>query len=115
MDKKELSELLHGLDIPVNEGITSKENMNQFPRVLYWPYAEQDEVASGGGYQNIVTYQISIFARTPQCEKYKELRQKLREKGFHPIFNHEYVEKDPYFARTWHTYFELDVIEDVAS
>lgn len=112
MNKSELSELLHSLDIPVNEGITSKENMNQFPRIVYWPYAEQDEMASGEGYQNIMTYQISIFSRTPQCEKYKELRQKLREKGFYPLFNHEFVENDPYFSRTWHTYFGLDVVED---
>lgn len=113
MSKEELSELLHSLGIAVNEGIASEENMNKYPRVLYWPFIEQDEMASGGGYENIVTYQVSFFARTPQHEKYKELREKLREAGLHPAFHHEYVENDPLFAKTWHTYFSLDVIEDV--
>lgn len=113
MSKEELSELLHSLGIPVNEGITSDENMNKYPRIVYWPFAEQDEMASGEGYVNNVTYQISLYARTPQHEKYKELREKLREMGLHPAFYHEYVENDPLFAKTWHTYFALDVIEDV--
>ena len=113
MTKKELSELLHSLEVPVNEGITSDKNTNSYPRILYWPYVEQDEMASGEEYQNIVTYQISFYARTPQHEKYKQLRQKLREISLHPTFYHEYVENDPVFAKTWHTYFALDVIEDV--
>ena len=55
MKKSELSELLHALNIPVNEGISSKENMNQYPRVIYWPYIEQDDMASGEGYCNRAT------------------------------------------------------------
>lgn len=113
MSKEELSELLHSLGIPVNEGITSDVNMNKYPRIVYWPFVEQDEMASGGEYQNIVTYQISFYARTPQHEKYRELRNRLREMGLHPTFYHEYVEEDPVFAKTWHTYFALDVVEDV--
>lgn len=113
MSKEELSELLHGLGIAVNEGITSDANINKYPRIVYWPFVEQDEMASGEGYVNNVTYQVSFYARTPQHEKYKELREKLREMGLHPTFYHEYVENDPLFAKTWHTYFALDVIEDV--
>lgn len=112
MTKTELSELLHGLGIPVNEGITGQENVGKYPRIVYWPYIEQDGTASGDEYYNQVTYQISIFSRTPQHEKYKELRQHLRKKGIHPVFYHEYVEKDPVFARTWHTYFNLEVTEE---
>ena len=108
MTKQELSDLLHELEIPVNEGITSDKNTNEYPRIVFWPYMEKDEMASGGEYQNIVTYQISFFARTPQHEKYKELRKKLREQGIHPAFQH-----DPVFSKTWHTYFSVDVIEDV--
>ena len=111
MTKKELSELLHKVGIPVNEGIASEENTNKYPRILYWPYVEQDEMASGGAYNNIVTYQVSFYAREPQHEKYKQLRQALREAGMHPVFYHEYVENDPVFSKTWHTYFALDVIE----
>ena len=113
MTKRELSELLHGLGIPVNEGITSQENQNKFPMVIYWPYIEQDIEASGKEYQSEATYQISFYARTPQHEKYRELRQKLRDRGLRPVFYHEYVEKDPVFMKTWHTYFALEVIEDV--
>ena len=113
MTKKELSEILHSTGVPVNEGISSAVNTNKYPRIVYWPYYEQDETASGEGYQNIVTYQVSFYARTPQHEKYKELRKKLRELGLHPAFQHEYVEKDEVFAKTWHTYFALDVVEKI--
>lgn len=113
MTKQELSELLHSLDIPANEGISSDENVNKYPRIVYWSYYEQDETASGESYHNIVTYQISFYARTPQHEKYKELRKKLRDLGLHPAFQHEYVEKDEVFAKTWHTYFALDVVEEI--
>ena len=112
MRKEELSQLLHSLGIPVNEGVTSDENINKYPRIVYWPYAERDEMASGGAYVNVATYQISFFARKPQDEKYKELREKLRERNLHPEFNHEFVENDPVFSKTWHTYFNLEVTED---
>lgn len=113
MTKAELSKLLHELKIPVNEGITAQGNTGEYPRIVFWPYIEQDVTASGKEYCNNVTYQISIFARTPQHEKYLELRQKLREAGIRPVFYHEYVEKDPVFARTWHTYFNLEVTEEL--
>ena len=38
MKKQELSDLLHSLQIPVNEGIASQENTNKYPRVVYWDY-----------------------------------------------------------------------------
>ena len=114
MKKSELSELLHNLDIPVNEGISSGENMNKYPRIIYWPYFEQDDMASGKEYCNRVTYQVSLFARTPQHEKYWELRKALREREIHPVFRHEYVENDPIFAKTWHTYCEIEVTEELS-
>ena len=113
MKKEELSSLLHDLGVPVNEGTTSQENLNKYPRIVYWPYIEQDGVASGDEYCNEATYQISLFARTPQCETYHELRKKLREAGLHPVFYHEYIENDPIFSKTWHTYFSLEVTEEL--
>ena len=113
ISKAELSKMLHELNIAVNEGTASDKNKNIFPRLIYWPYVEEDVVASGEGYQNLSTYQISFFARTPQHEKYKELRRKLREKGFHPKFYHEYVEIDTLFEKTWHTYFSIEVLEEI--
>ena len=35
MTKQELSELLHSLGIPANEGISSDENINKYPRIVY--------------------------------------------------------------------------------
>lgn len=113
LSKAELSELLHGLDIAVNEGKTSDENRNTYPRIIYWPYVESDMVASGEAYSNLSTYQISFFARTPQHEKYKLLRKMLRKKGIHPTFYHEYLENDPVFGKAWHTYFSIDVLEEI--
>ena len=113
LTKSELSELLHELEIAVNEGVVSEQNTNTFPRIVYWPYVEADIVASGEEYSNLVTYQISFFARTPQHAKYKALRKLLRKKGLHPQFYHEYVEKDPYYSKTWHTYFSLEVLEEI--
>ena len=114
MTKSELSKLLHSIGIPVNEGITSQENTNQYPRIVYWPYIEKDETASGEEYYNQVTYQVSLFARVPQCPEYRELREKLRRIGLHPVSYHDYVENDPVFARTWHTYFALEVTEELS-
>lgn len=113
MTKAELSKLLHEVSEYVNEGTTSDKNMNKFPRIVYWPYVEQDGVASGEEYYNDATYQVSIFARTPQCQEYKILRKVLRERGIHPVFYHEYVEQDPIFAKAWHTYFALRVTEEL--
>lgn len=113
LTKKELSELLHNLNIPVDEGKVSDENEGKYPRILYWSYLEEDCMASGEAYKNLSTYQISFFARIPQHPKYKQLRTMLRRKGIHPKFSHEYIEKDPIFEKTWHTYFSLEVLEDI--
>ena len=113
VSKAELSKMLRSIGVPLDEGITAEENRNKYPRIVYWPYIEQDEMASGEGYENRVTYQISFYARIPQHEKYKILRNKLREKGIHPVFYHEYVEKDPVYENTWHTYFAVEVTEEI--
>lgn len=113
MRKEELSQMLHSLNIPVNEGRLSDRNVGNYPLIVYWPYNEQDLNASDEGYENRVTYQVSFFAKTPQHEKYKELRRILREKGIRPLFSHEYVENDPIFSNTWHTYFAVEVTEDI--
>ena len=56
MTKQELSSLLKSLGVPVNEGITSDKNTNEYPRIVFWPYLEEDEMASGNEYQNIKSY-----------------------------------------------------------
>ena len=113
MSKEDLSELLHSLGGTVNEGITASDKQNSYPRIVYWPYIEKDIVASGDGIANLVTYQISHFDRVPQGKMYRKLRRLLREKGITPEFFHEYIEKDPIFEKTWHTYFSIDVLEEM--
>lgn len=113
MTKTEFSKLMHELGCAVDEGITSDENQNKYPRIVYWPYIERDITASGMGYENLVTYQVSLFDRVPQSNTYRKLRQKLRKKGILPEFYHEYIEEDPIFEKTWHTYFSIDVLEEI--
>ena len=111
MNKQELSELLHSLDATVNEGISNSDRSKE-TRIVYWNTVEEDINASGEGYENLQTYQISIFSPKPNCSVYQELRKKLREKGIHPVFYHEYVENDPVFQKNWHTYFSMEVVEN---
>lgn len=111
MSKEELSELLHSIGVPVSEGIASEEHSGA--RIVYWPFAEQDVVASGEGLKNHVTYQISLYDEVPQGVSYKKLRKALREKGQHPLFSHEYVEKDPVFSRMWHTFLAVETLEEI--
>lgn len=107
MTKQELSELLHKPGIPVNEGITSDNNLNVFPRIIYWAYIWEDIVASGTEYDTKATYQVSFYSKTPNDRKLLELREHIRKAGLHPIIYHEYVEEDKVF----HSYFALEVIE----
>lgn len=106
--KQELSRLLHRLDIPVNEGVTSPENFNRLPRVVYWAYLWEDRTSSGVGYDTVTTYQISFYADRPANSKLLELREYLREAGLHPIISHEYSIED----KIWHSYFALEVTEN---
>ena len=113
MTAAELSELLNGVGCAVDKGIASDKNQSVFPRIVYWPYIESDIVASGDGYMNLVTYQVSLFDRVPQSKTYKKLRDNLRKRGILPEFYHEYVEEDPIFKKAWHTYFSIDVLEKI--
>ncbi|WP_281671889.1 hypothetical protein [[Clostridium] scindens] len=107
MRKEELSNILHSLNIPVNEGVTSDRNINTYPRIVYWDYIWQDAVASGGEYVDQETYQISFYSKTPRNEKLICLREKLRDIGLHPTIYHEYIPEDKVF----HSYFALEVVE----
>lgn len=106
MTKKELSSLLHSCCEAVNEWISSKENERKNLRIVYWAYIDEDINASGTEYEEKRTYQISIYSTVPECKVFKDLREKLRELGLHPVFYHEYVEQDKIF----HTYFTLEVM-----
>lgn len=107
MTKEELSQLLHNACDTVNEGIASKKNENVYPRILYWSYIWEDSMASGDAYQELHTYQVSMFATEPpginQC--LLKLRDLLRHEGLHPAIYHEYNEED----HVWHSYMSVEV------
>ena len=107
MTKTELSELLHSLDIPVNEGFTPKIKNMDYPRIVYWDYIWEDATSSGETYCDKLTYQISFYSLTPAHEKLIELRNKLRNIGIRPQIFHEYIEED----RIIHSYMAIEVLD----
>ena len=94
MTQGELSRILHELDCPVNEGVSSLKNTMKFPRIDYWEIVWEDIVASGEEYAEKITWQISFYARKPRDRKLLELRDALRKLGFHPMISHEYNTED---------------------
>ena len=56
MTQKELSEILHDIGCPVNEGVSSLKNEKVFPRIDYWEIMWEDAMASGDDYyENEIT------------------------------------------------------------
>ena len=110
LTKSELSELLHSIpDLQVNEGVTALDKSEYTPRIVYWDYIWQDICASGETYAEVDTYQLSFFSKIPRDPALIALRNKLREKGIRVTFYHEYIED----KQTFHSYCNLDVINDV--
>jgi hypothetical protein len=105
MTKSELVELLESLHIACNEGQSTKKNTDIYPRIVFWDYAWEDVMASGGDYATVETYQISFFAREPRHPKLLELREALRKEGMHPMISHEYVQTDKVF----HSFMAVEV------
>ena len=103
MTQKELSEILHNIGCPVNEGVSSLKNEKVFPRIDYWEIMWEDTMASGDDYENEITWQISFYARKPRDPKLIALKKRLNELGYHPTIAHEYVTED----RVWHSYFSI--------
>lgn len=112
MNKQELIELLQSLEIPVNEGESSISNSNKYPRVVFWDYIWEDQVASDETYITVETYQVSFFSKTPRHQKLIELRNELREKGLRPQIYHEYVEDKGKDQKYYHSYFNLEIVVD---
>lgn len=103
MTQKELSDVLHDTGCPVNEGVSNIKNEKTFPRIDYWEILWEDTMASGEDYEEEITWQISFYAKKPRDPKLIELRNRLRELGYHPSIAHEYIQED----RIWHSYFSI--------
>lgn len=112
MTKLELSRLLHSLQIPVGEGEHFMDSADQMPKVAYWEYLWNDNMASGDDYEVVVTYQISFMSARPRDPKLLALKRELNDIGIHPDIYHEYVKsnKTPGYH---HSYFSVDVEEDI--
>lgn len=107
MTKEELSKILHASCKAVNEGISSDKNKDTFPRIVYWDYIWEDILASGETYEEMNTFQVSVFAQVPPSENIAllKLRQNLRLDGIHPKIYHEYNDE----KRVWHSYMAVEV------
>lgn len=112
MTKKELSRLLHTLDIPIGEGEQYLEAKGKYPKIAYWEIAWNDEMASGDDYAEVVTYQISFVSTRPRDKKLIELKKTLNAGGLHPEILHEYVKAQD-APGTFHSYFSIDVEEEL--
>lgn len=116
MTKEELSSLLKRLNIPVGEGEHFLEAKGQYPKVAYWEYIWEDDMASGDDYDELVTYQISFASKYRRDPALVMLKRLLNDEcGLHPTIYHEYVRADSgsngpgYF----HSYFSLQVYEEL--
>lgn len=109
LNKDELVELIESLEIASNEGISSDINKNVYPRIIYWDYAWESQVASSEEYDTLVTYQISFMSKIPRHPKLVELKHLLNQKNIFPIIQHEYISED----KCWHSYFAIEVLENV--
>ena len=110
MTKAELSELLHGIGVPVGEGEHFLDSSTEFPKIAYWEYLWSDDMASGDDYEELVTYQVSFVSRRPRDPKLIQLKRRLNNIGIHPDINHEYVKAEN-GPGEYHSYMQIDVAE----
>ncbi len=109
MNKEELVKILESLQIPVNEGVPSDENMDNDVIVYFWEYIWDDITASGEKYNTKATYQISFIAEIPRHKKLIELKKQFNKLGLFPTIQHEYDIKN----RQWHSFFAIEVLENI--
>lgn len=111
MTKSEFIDILKQLNIPLNEGESSINNSTKYPRIVFWDYIWEDQLASGENYTTIETYQVSFFAKKPRDSKLLELRDLLRANKLHPTIQHEYVEDRGKDLKYYHSYFSVELID----
>ena len=108
MNKTQLSALLHSCCDNVSDSVTAMEKQNLYPRIVYWSYIWEDVMASGDEYEDLRTYQVSVWGKVPpeQNKALLSVRAALQEAGEHPRIMHEYVREDQAF----HSYFSIEVL-----
>lgn len=111
INKEELIKILSELDIPLNEGLSSKSNTNKFPRIVFWEYVWDELDASDSSYDTVVTYQISMHYKDPRKKEVLELRKKLHDYGLRPVIYHEHFEE----KKEFHSFLSVEVLENLDS
>lgn len=111
MTKKSLVELFEKLEITCNEGIQNMKENNTHPRVVFFEYVWESITASGSKYNTNVTYQVSFFSMEPRNEKLISLVKELSSLNINPTVYHEYLKE----TREFHSYFSIEVLEDIFS
>lgn len=109
MDKEEFEELIESIGIPYAEGVQHMEDNDSNPRVVFFEIVWDPITASGIEYDTKVSYQVSFFASKPRDEKLLNLKNKLKEKNINPVIYHEYLAP----KRTFHSYFTVEVVENL--
>ena len=112
MTKQKLSEILNSLGIPVGEGEHFLDKNGEYPKIAYWGYILEDEMASGDDYEELMTYQVSFASRKPWDPKILQLKRILNDMHLHPTIYQEYVKRDG-MPGHFHNYFSLQVFERV--
>ena len=110
MTKAELVAILDSVGVNAREGEQYLDDLKVFPKIAYWDYYWSDNMASGDGYQTVVTYQVSFASKTARHEKLLALKSALNARGLHPTIQHEYV-KGTNSPGWYHSYFSVDVTE----
>ena len=109
MTKKELETLILNVGMPFNEGISSEDNKEQFPRLVFWEFLWDPQSASDIDYNTVVTYQLSVYTRTPRDPYLIALKDALAKKGLRPTIQHEFIEDERYF----HSFMAVDIVENL--
>lgn len=115
MTKQEMSQLLNYVMGPnsVTEEITPGGNYaSGMPRLSYHEYVWTPVNASGSEQSMVVTYQIDFYSHYPRHEKLIALKKAFNDRGITlQIFHEGTVSEDG--KTIIHSYFSVDVIEDV--
>ena len=112
MTKAQLIELIESVGVTARETELYLEDAKTFPKIAYWEYVIEDVMASGDGYETIVTYQVSLAARTVRPEALLRLKKVFNDAGYHPVIYHETLNGTN--GPAWHHYyFKIEVTEDL--
>ena len=112
MTKAELVNIIESADVTARENELYLEDMKTFPKIAYWEYIIEDIMASGGDYETVVTYQVSLAARASRPQELLTLKKAFNDAGYHPVIYHETLSATN--GPAWHHYyFRVEITEEM--